>query len=433
MIATITARLGQILPTQASLQKGASLGKSCMRAIVPAACAYDLFQRTRLFSLGSWSLASSLGLLVLYLPSLLKKGDEAVQEWIFERLKGAIECCNAPDFLFFLGLLRDVNRADKDGNTLLHHFFIKRRVVNLKLLVALKKRGADPFARNKNREMALIRARSSVDCFLIFFDCKPSLFQGCKTIDQICEILFPPNREKLPPNAEVLQAKVGDLSILQKFTSELSSQIGHLEGALSFCEIIKDIEMSDTVLIKSTGRSLTIEEIAKRILEICPLYQWLYEQANKPSIVQEDRESLAFQTEVKCFYDTFTHTIHIGHGKDHYNHFVFLIFETCNAILKNILMRVMNLEESGEINPEEGVFLREFVEHKTAFCCSSFIRGLKHDYPMPKELKDHWISVNKAKKGFMPHADTYRTNRNMLPFLEKNPGYLKKRTSEINR
>lgn len=422
----------QMLPSSITVEKGMNIAQSCMKAIVPTACVYDFLQGTRLFTMGSWSMASSLGLFALYLPSLLKKGDETVQEWIFERLKWTIDSCDVESYLFFLGLLRDVNRTDKDGNSLLHYFLIRKRIVKTEMIVALKKRGANPFARNKNREMALYRGRSVVSLLLLFFDLHGPVFQKCKTIKDLCEILFPPSRGSLPPNSEQLQAKLGDLSILQNFTDELSSQVGRLAAAPSFKDIEKEMDAIDTASRRTLGRPLTVKEFAKKILEICPLYKWLYEQAKSPDIKQENSDSIHFQKGAGGFYDTSTHSIHIG-PKNFRHDFYFLIFETCNAFLKDILLRVSNLEDSGEISPEEGVFLREFVEHKTCFCCASILQGLKFDYPKPKKFEEHWINSNKPGDGFMAHADTYRTIRNILPYLEKNPRYLKRRLAAVNQ
>ncbi|HSW72797.1 MAG TPA: hypothetical protein VLG44_05270 [Chlamydiales bacterium] len=79
------------------------------------------------------------------------------------------------------------------------------------------------------------------------------------------------------------------------------------------------------------------------------------------------------------------------------------------------------------------VLLREFIEHKTLVCCYDVLRSLKKDFPKPEEFKDHWITVNNPSNGFIAHADTYRDNRNPLPYLEKNPVYLKRRLTEINQ
>ncbi|HSW73335.1 MAG TPA: hypothetical protein VLG44_08035, partial [Chlamydiales bacterium] len=392
----------------------------CMKAIVPAACAYDFLQGTRLFTMGSWSMVSGIGLLMLYLPSLLKRGHIAFQEWAFEQAKMAIDREDVQALQFFLGFLHDINQRDQNGDTLLHYFSGKRPV-HIKMLMALKNSGADPFARNREGKMAIFSIAGHVIPLRIFFNCHGPAFQKCKTVQEFCELLFPAFRTKLPPYKDITQRKLKLSSPLEQFIDEIPTLAKKFSDAPSFSLLVKEMEKEDAESIAKKGTPLSIEEWTTRFLDRCPLYKILYEQARSPAIKEGELSHYLVEK----------HTVFISASEKNYEEkFQTLIFETFNALQLEDFQRIIQLVKAGEIHLEENAFLREYLEYRSYVGELFLEHHLQFESPTPT-LVEYWVEQNKG------HTDFYRNawcmEGDYLLFFEKHPEFLKHRLQEINQ
>jgi len=416
LVTPITSHLASFRQALPSMQRGVQIAKRCMKAIVPAACAYDFLKGTRLFTMGSWSMVSGVGILMLYLPSLVKKGHAAFQEWVFEQAKMAIDREDVQALKFFLRFIDDINRKDQNGDTLLHYFSGKRPV-NIRILIALKENGANPFARNKQDKMAIFSIAGHVIPLRIFFNCHGTAFQKCKTVQAFCELLFPAFRTKLPPYNDETKRKLKLSSPLNQFVDDIPKLANQFSDAPSFSLLVKEMEKMDA----NNSKPLSFEEWTTRFLDRCPLYKSLYEQARSPDIKEGEFSHYLVEK----------HTVFISASEKTYEEkFQTLIFETFNALQQEDFKGIIRLVKSGEIHLEENAFLREYLEYRSYVGELFLEHHLQFVHPTPT-LEEFWVEQNKG------HTDFYRNALCMegsyLLFFEKHSEYLKRRIDEINQ
>lgn len=418
----------QIIPSNASIQRGMDIAKRSLQKVVPFSFAFDLYLGNRIFSLGSWSLLSAVGLLALHMPQLIKKGEAAVQDWLFEKIKLALVTGNVFIFHKLLPFLDNVNRADKNGNTLLHHL-CTNPPWHMDTVQALKKRGADPFTKNKKGEMALHHAQASFEFYLVFFDCHGQDFNKCKNLSDFNALLFPPYRNELPPYFAITKEKLGRSDRLVKFKEDLAAFVKQNGVGVDFATLLQLVTKREQL----KKDALSVTTWSGIILTHSSLLKFLYHYANKPTITEIDYTGHPHFNHCRgAQYDALTHQISIGMGGEYLLKFSSLVFEIFNAISRELLLRIHDLENSGEIHPEERILLNEWVEYKSYCWRHDILKKLGCITPKPESFEKCWKQANSSIEGRASHADMYRTKRYPLAFFARNLWFLKERVAEIN-
>lgn len=395
---------------------------------LPAALAVDLYQGNRIFSLGSWGMMSTLGFFVLSLPSLVKTGNNKFQEWIFQRLKLAIDAKDLKSFQYLLGFLQDANRRDENGDALLH-FLLRQKKVDIKWVQLLKKRGADPFAKNKKEEMAVFYQNTNVPCLQALLDCNHPDFAKCKNREEFFKLLFP-SQEELPLNWRKIIKKYKETDALLQFEREAPELFEAQKNLLSFDQIVSKIKK----------RKFTIIKFMWTVIKQCPLYRRLYLLCG-PTILEKN---LAFLEHCKLFprgvggyYAPKPHLITISKNGSPSVKFLILIFETFNSLQRENCLRIHHLLESGEIHGEENAILREWTENISWNWSVKVLRALKNESLKETKFTRHWKISNSAPIGFSSHANFFRDSwrNSLLPFvyLSKHPEYIKNRLAEMSQ
>lgn len=256
-------------------------------------------------------------------------------------------------------------------------------------------------------------------------------FDSCKTVHDFFAVLFPPFRDRFPPNWEQyvqMIPKSAEIIECEKEAEKLpeTEKLPRLWGKV--------------IDFLSKEHTTSLEALSEVLAEKSPFFRKAWELANHPQKVGllESSDEDFFIGGKRVFkegeggaYCSMTHSISINSNTSLYYQANVLIFETLNALCRTSEeMLTARYPER-----EEYAFSKEWME-QTNENIWSYVTDSDLLSPSIEKKQERWKKKNTPETGneSISHTEFYRREwdcTQSIQYLEKNPEFLKKRLKEL--